>query len=98
MRSPDDPPSRTGGARSNEHRYRTVLEAIDQGFCVIEVLFDAQMQVRDYRFLEINPAFERLTGIVNPVGRSMREIAPGHEQHWFDRYADVAVTGRPVRF
>ena len=70
MRSPDDPSSRTGPARSNEHRYRAVLEAMDQGFCVIEVQFDAQTRVRDYRFLEINAAFERLTGIESAVGRS----------------------------
>lgn len=98
MRSPDDPSLRTGTARSNEHRYRAVLAAIDQGFCVIEVQFDAQTRVRDYRFLEINAAFERLTGIESAVGRSMREIAPAHEQHWFDRYGDVALTGEPIRF
>jgi PAS domain S-box-containing protein len=53
---------------------------------------------RDYIFLETNPAFERLTGIPDAVGRSMRAIAPAHEQHWFDRYAAVALTGKPTRF
>jgi PAS domain S-box-containing protein len=98
MRSRHDLSLRSTAARTSERRYEAVLEAIDQGFCVIEVEFDAQGRVRDYRFLEINPAFVRLTGIENAVGRSMREIAPNHEQHWFDRYADVAVTGRATRF
>ena len=83
---------------SSELRYRAVLDALDQGFCVIEVQFDRGGRGHDYVFLEINPAFERLTGIADAVGRGMREIAPSHEQHWFDRYADVALTGNPARF
>jgi len=75
-----------------------VLDALDQGFCVIEVELDRNGRARDYTFLEVNPAFERLTGIVRAVGRSMREIAPSTEQHWFDRFAAVALTGRPSRF
>jgi PAS domain S-box-containing protein len=98
MRSPDDPALRSDTGRASERRYEAVLEAIDQGFCVIEVEVDAQGNGRDYRFLEINPAFARLTGIEDALGRSMREIAPAHEQHWFDRYADVALTGRAARF
>ena len=79
-------------------RRQAALDAIDEAFCVIEVRFDAQGEPQDYHFLEVNPAFERLTGIVGAVGRSMREIAPAHEQHWFDRYAEVARTGQSVRF
>lgn len=82
----------------SERRYEAVIEAIDEGFCVVEVDVNAQGRGRDYRFLEVNPAFERLTGISGAVGRSMREIAPAHEQQWFDRYAEVALTGRAARF
>ena len=82
----------------SELRYRAVLDALDQGFCVIEVELDRNGRGHDYRFLETNPAFERLTGIAQAAGRSMREIAPSHEQHWFDRYAEVALTGKPSRF
>jgi PAS domain S-box-containing protein len=89
---------RSAEVQSSENRYQALLDAIDQGFCVIEVLFDTQRRVRDYRFLETNPSFARLTGISDAVGRTMRDIAPTHEQHWFDRYADVALTGRSVRF
>ncbi len=82
----------------SELRYRAVLHALDQGFCVIEVELDRNGCGRDYLFLETNPAFERLTGFGQAVGRRMREIAPSHEQHWFDRYAEVALTGEPCRF
>jgi PAS domain S-box-containing protein len=79
-------------------RYRAVLDALDQGFCVIEVKLDRDGHGGDYIFLETNPAFERLTGIAQAVSRSMRDITPAHEQHWFDRYAEVALTGKPCRF
>src|SRR5262249_46097769 len=38
------------------------------------------------------------TGIKNAVGRRMREIAPGHEEHWFETYGKIALTGEPMRF
>ena len=47
----------------SELRYRAVLDALDQGFCVVEVELDRNGYGRDYMFLEANPAFERLTGI-----------------------------------
>jgi PAS domain S-box-containing protein len=82
----------------SEERYRTLFTSIDEGFCVIEVLFDAQDRPADYRFLEVNPAFEKHTGLHNAVGRTIRELAPSHERHWFEVYGKVARTGEPVRF
>jgi PAS domain S-box-containing protein len=89
---------RSADVRASENRYRALLDAIDEGFCVIEVLFDDRQRVRDYRFLETSASFERLTGITDAVGRTMRDIAPTHEQSWYDRYADVALTGHAIRF
>jgi PAS domain S-box-containing protein len=82
----------------SEEKYRALFESIDEGFCTIEVLFDENRHPTDYRFLEINPAFEKQTGIQNAVGRRMREIAPEHEDHWFEIYGKVALTGESVRF
>jgi len=84
--------------RKSEARYRNLFESIDQGFCVIEMLYDGDDRVSDYRFLEVNPAFELQTGLGNAVGKTMRELRPGHEQHWFDIYDRVARTGEPIRF
>src|ERR1700754_3353118 len=98
MPAAHDPRLHVGAEGVGERRYQAVIEAIDEGFCVIEVDVQPQGRGRDYRFLEVNPAFERLTGIGHAVGRWMREIAPDHEQHWFDRYAEVALTGNAIRF
>src|SRR5215831_14694122 len=84
--------------RESEEKYRVLFDSIDEGFCVIEVLFDDAHNVLDYRFLEINRVFEKQTGISNTVGRRMREIAPTLEEHWFQIYGQVALTGESRRF
>jgi PAS domain S-box-containing protein len=84
--------------RRSESRYRSLFESIDQGFCIIEMKFDQDGRPHDYVFCEMNPSFQAQTGLVDAVGKSMRELAPGHESHWFDIYGRVASTGEPVRF
>jgi PAS domain S-box-containing protein len=98
MSAAHDSSSQAHAGGISERRYEALIEAIDEGFCVVEVEVNGQGRGRDYRFLEVNPAFRRLTGIPDAVGHSMRELAPAHEQHWFDRYAEVALTGKPIRF
>jgi PAS domain S-box-containing protein len=84
--------------RISEYQYRTLFNSMDEGFCTVEVIFDADDKPVDYRFLEVNRAFERQTGIKDGKGRSMREIAPHHEEHWFQIYGRIALTGQPERF
>lgn len=81
-----------------ERQYRTLIDSIDQGYCVFEMLFDEAGRPTDYRFLETNRAFEAQTGFVDVVGQRMRALAPGLEQSWFDAYGRVVRTGEPVRF
>src|SRR5258708_9752972 len=82
----------------SEARYRTLFETLIEGFCTIEMIFDANGRPVDYRLLDINPAFEKETGLRNAQGKSMRELAPNHEAHWFELYGKVALTGEPVHF
>jgi PAS domain S-box-containing protein len=82
----------------SEARYRTLFESIDEGFCIIEMLFDEAGKPCDYRFLEINPMFEQQTGLFDAVGKTVRELVPQHEEHWYEIYGEVALTGNPVRF
>ena len=84
--------------RQAEARYRTLFASIDEGFCIIEVLFDAEDRPCDYRFCEVNPAFETHTGLHDAVGKTVRELNPHHEQHWFDTYGEVLRTGQTKRF
>lgn len=84
--------------RASESKFRTLFESMDEGLCIVEMKFDEDGNALDYRFLEVNPAFEQQTGIADAVGRWMRQIAPRHEAYWFETYGRVATTGVPVRF
>lgn len=88
-------------ARSaSEERYRLLFENMTSGFALHEMIYDEQSKPLDYRFLEINPSFERLTGMSaqNVLGKTIREIMPGAEQYWIDTYGKVAQTGEPVAY
>jgi PAS domain S-box-containing protein len=84
--------------RESEEKYRALFDSIDEGFAVFEVLFDDAHNAVDLRFLEVNPAFEKQTGLPNPVGYRIREIVPALEEHWFQIYGQVAWTGESRRF
>lgn len=92
------PPSE-GVLRAGERRYRTLFDAIDEGFCIVEVR-DAPPGGRiDYRVIEANPAFYAKTGLPeNILNAWLRSAAPGLEDHWFETYGLVARTGQPTRF
>jgi len=81
-----------------ETRYDTLFGATNTGFCIIQMKFDADMRPVDYMIVEGNPAFAEMTGLQNANGKWVSEIAPGLEQHWFDLYGEVALTGTTVRF
>jgi PAS domain S-box-containing protein len=84
--------------RRSEERYRNLFETMEDGFCVLEVIFDEAQTPVDYRFLELNPAFERHTGLHQAEGKTARELLPDLEEHWFEIYGQVALTGEPTRF
>lgn len=84
--------------RASEGKYRTLFDSIDEGFCIIEVLFDDAGKPCDYRFLEVNPAFVRQTGLAAARGKTMRQLAPDHEAFWYEAYGSIALTGKARRF
>jgi PAS domain S-box-containing protein len=82
----------------SEERYRSLFNSIDEGFCVIEVLFDEHRKPVDYFFHEVNPAFEKQTGMHGATGKRMLEFVSEIEPHWLENYGRVATTGEPIRF
>jgi len=83
--------------RRSEERYRTLFGSIDQGYAVIEMIFDEQGTAVDAAYVQVNAAFNRHTGLSEVEGRSVRSLIPDIEQQWFDTYGAVALTGEPVR-
>jgi PAS domain S-box-containing protein len=84
--------------RESEAKYRSLFESMDEGFCILQLTFDEEQKPIDYRFMEVNPAFEHQTGIKNALGRTIRELVPDIEPFWIDLYGTVAMVGEPRRF
>jgi PAS domain S-box-containing protein len=82
----------------SEARYRTLFDTVGSGFCIIEMKFDHANRPIDYMIVEGNAAFSAMTGLHDVNGKWVSEVAPGLEQHWFDLYGQVALTGEGVRF
>lgn len=85
-------------ASVSEQWYRSLFHSIDEGFCVIELIFDDSGTCIDYRFVEVNQAFERHTGLVNALNRTILELVPDIEREWLAIYDRVLQTEAPVRF
>ena len=84
--------------RDSEDRYRTLFNSMDEGYCIVEVLFDENNQPVDYLFVEVNPSLEALTGLHGALGKRVRELVPNLEEFWFETYGRVALTGESIRF
>lgn len=84
----------------SERRYRQLFENLTVGFGLHEMIYDEAGHAVDYRFLELNPAFERLTGLprAQAIGKTVKQIIPNLEQHWIDTYARVVETGQPISY
>jgi PAS domain S-box-containing protein len=85
---------------ASETSYRMLFNTMLTGFALHEIVLDAQGKPYDYRFLEVNPAFERQTGLMaaTVLGKTVREVLPEIEPDWIDRYGAVALTGEPDQF
>ncbi|PKV75956.1 PAS domain-containing protein [Pontibacter ramchanderi] len=84
-------------ARSEE-KYRTLFNSIDEGYCIIQMIYDEAGKAVDFRYLQVNQAFERNNGLYDAQGRTIRELAPDIEPKWMEIYNQVAQTGVPLRF
>jgi PAS domain S-box-containing protein len=84
----------------SENKYRLLFQNQPSAYALHEIIVDADGKPRDYRFLEINPAFEALTGLTacDVIGKTQLELLPGIEQHWVQTYGQVALTGKNTEF
>ena len=86
--------------QESEARYHSLFEGMTEGFAIHEMIFDENGKPCDYRFLDINPAFERLTGLKRDLvlGKTFHEVLPDEGDGWVKKYGKVIRTGEPVHF
>lgn len=80
-----------------KRRYRQLFESINEGFCIVDVIFEEGEPV-DYRIVEANEAFEQFARVEHAEGRTVNEMGAVLEHSWYERYGQVARTGESFRF
>ncbi|HSV85095.1 MAG TPA: PAS domain S-box protein [Levilinea sp.] len=86
--------------RQSEDRYHQLFHRMLDAFALHEIICNDEGNPVDYRFLQVNPAFEEQIGLpaAEVIGRTILEILPGADQSWIDTYGRVALTGEPAYF
>jgi PAS domain S-box-containing protein len=84
----------------SERKYRSLFQSMSEGFALIEIILDESGNPADYRVLEVNRAFETLTGLSpeTVINRAAREFMPDLEKNCIKRFEYVGVTGQPAAF
>jgi PAS domain S-box-containing protein len=80
--------------------FRRLFEQTPDGVSINELLLDDRGAPCNYRVLEVNPAFERLTGLGRDevLGRTAKELLFHRDDRWFADFSEVVRTGRQMRF
>lgn len=86
--------------KENKNRYKAIFDNMTKAFALHEIITDKEGNPVDYRFLEVNKAFENLTNLRADgiLGKTVKEVLPKTEQYWIDTYGKVALTGAPYFF
>ncbi len=83
--------------RVNEERYRGLFTSMDNGFALNELIADSDGKPIDFRFVEVNPAFERVSGLPRDklIGKRAKEVFQSNENDWLEQFGEVALNGQP---
>src|SRR5512136_2132067 len=86
--------------RESNEFYRSLFTSMLNGYAYCKMLFE-DGRPHDFIYLDVNPAFEELTGLKNVIGKRVSEVIPGFpESHpeVIAIYGRIALTGKPERF
>ncbi|MFO1418479.1 MAG: PAS domain S-box protein [Methylotetracoccus sp.] len=86
--------------RDSEAKYRQLFDNMTEGFGLHEIILDSDGKPCDWRFVEMNAAWEAQTGVSRAVaiGKTMREVWPETDDYWLETFGRVALTGEPIRY
>ena len=86
--------------RESSERWRGMFQRMQEGFFLSEAMRDDDGRITDFRFLEVNPAFEQQSGLQagDTLGHSVREVIPAVPDMILETFANVVETGRSTQF
>lgn len=81
-------------------KLKRIFDNMQEGFALHEIICDSNGKPVDYKFIDVNKSFESITGLKGHEikNRTVKEILPGTEKYWIEKYGEVALTGEPTSF
>lgn len=81
-------------------QYRNLFDTMLDGFAFHEIITDENGKPVDYRFIDVNPAFEEITGLSADFikSKTVLEVFPQIDSFWIEIYGQVALTGKAMQF
>ncbi len=86
--------------RESEMRFRLLFQNMLEGYAYCRMVYEVG-QPHDFMYLDVNSAFETLTGLKNVVGKKVSEVIPGiktSNPELFEIYGRVASSGKAESF
>lgn len=84
---------------NSKKKYQNIFNMMIDGYALYEIILDQKGKPADFRFLEINPAFEKLTGLTGDIiGKTIKEVLSDIEDYWIETLGKVALSGESIRF
>lgn len=80
--------------------YQGLFDKMSIGLAVHELVVDSAGKPVDVRYLDVNPGYEQILGLKKEqvVGKTAKEIFPGLDPHWVDRYIKLVQTGEAISY
>ena len=84
----------------NQQLTNELFDLIDKGFMHCELIYDSEGKPVDFRFLNVNSAYEAHSGLKPSfmIGKTVKETFPGIEKVWIDQFASAVIDKKPCKF
>ena len=84
----------------SEHKFRTLFENLTEGVALHEMIYNENGKAVDYRILDINPSYEKYTGLLHKKAKGLlASVLYGTETPpYFEEFERVARTGESYTF
>jgi PAS domain S-box-containing protein len=79
-------------------QYKDLFNHMLDGFALHEIILNDQGEPVDFKFLNVNPAFEKITGLQREkiINKRVKDVLPETEDYWIKIYGHVALTSEPL--
>jgi PAS domain S-box-containing protein len=86
--------------RQNEKKLSDLYNSMSEGLALHEMIYDKSGKAVDYRIVDVNPAFEMITGLQRTlaIGKMASAVYATGEAPYLEVYAEVAATGKATAF